>query len=165
MRKTQQSRLRDRRVTLPKRESCSKTQRKKKLQERINAQICQMLPVIIAFGTVIIASGTVEDTVTLIRILLEEWQGTKPDWFNKEWEERSNRVQSFKEFNCNVEQTCQHDCFFQGTFKCLGICMEQEFSWISLGSILLGTSTTEGELHKGAESACKGIILMMDHGI
>lgn len=32
-----------------------------------------MLPVIIAFGTVIIASGTVEDTVTLIRILLEEW--------------------------------------------------------------------------------------------
>lgn len=42
--------------------------------------------------------------------------------------------------------------------------MEQEFSWILLGSISLGTSA-EGELGKGVESAGKGIIIMMDQEI
>ena len=43
--------------------------------------------------------------------------------------------------------------------------MEREFSWISLRSILLGISATEGEVGNGAESACKGVIIRMDHGI
>lgn len=36
--------------------------------------------------------------------------------------------------------------------------MEQEFDWISLRSILLGTSTRRPE--QGAESASKGVIIM-----
>lgn len=53
MRKTQQKRLRvRRRDTFLKRESCSTNQMKKELQERVSAQVCQVLSMLTAFGTV-----------------------------------------------------------------------------------------------------------------
>lgn len=44
--------------------------------------------------------------------------------------------------------------------------MRLEFSWISLGSVLLaGPSATEGELGKGFESVCRGIAIITEHRI
>lgn len=54
--------------------------------------------------------------------------------------------------------------FFPVTFKCLSVDTEQEFGWILLGGILLGTKA-KGQLGKGVENAGKGIIIMMDHEI